>query len=465
MGRQIVPSPGQGLCGTIADMKMNPPRIARWAWLTVLLASVWVLATEIDGVQMASMDQPRVMVMVRRTPTGEPLAGKGDAAMAKLLGIDDGAADKVTSFAAYLDTGASGIVISAATADALGITRLQTTGAPGKRVIFHDVGVGGSDRFNTSEPLYISLGSYQALGGTVAEGAFRPAGGPWSCQVGPLSGGALMESLVGPVDVVGMPVMAGKIVVIDPKPVNRMEDVMRVRIIDGGGKEANAREGEKVPATNRHVKLSYADFAPFTYTEPHDARRPAVTSNPFIGTDPVGESALKTPGIVLRHGARRSEGAWLLDTGAVASMISTRQAAALGVRYKAGTQDTGSPVLEGMGVGKGKQFTLSVGGIGGMKKVAGFLVEELRVPTAEGDDLVYRNAPVLVNDITVEHPVTRQTVTIEGVFGMNLLVASAQITEGLMPDIGKTAEGPFDLIVIDHVKGVLGLQLRGSALP
>ena len=87
-------------------------------------------------------------------------------------------------------------------------------------------------------------------------------------------------------------------------------------------------------------------------------------------------------------------------------------------------------------------------------------MDELRVPTREGDDLVYLAAPVLVNDIVIENPRTHQKLALDGVFGMNFLVASAQITGGLVPDIGKIAQGPYDLIVIDHTKGVLGLQLR-----
>ena len=48
-------------------------------------------------------------------------------------------------------------------------------------------------------------------------------------------------------------------------------------------------------------------------------------------------------------------------------------------------------------------------------------------------------------DITVTDPATKQRVTLDGVFGMNFLVASAHVTEGLMPDIGKLTEGPFDV--------------------
>ena len=67
---------------------------------------------------------------------------------------------------------------------------------------------------------------------------------------------------------------------------------------------------------------------------------------------------------------------------------------------------------------------------------------------------------MLVNDITVMDPKTHETFTLDGVFGMNFLVASANVTGGLMPDIGQLTEGPFTMIVIDHSRRFLGLNPR-----
>lgn len=421
--------------------------------IPLLWDSAEARATDIVGVQMASMDQPRVSVMLRRSSDGAPLKAKAgaDAGLSKMLGIDAGP-DQTATFAAYLDTGASGISISKTTAESMGIGVLNAGATPqSPRIIFHDVGVGGTDEFHVSEPLHFSWGAYQALGGSEAEGAFRAMGGPWNCQIGPLSGGGLLESMVGSIDVVGMPAMMNKVVVIDPRPVNTFSDVMKVQILD-----PDSRGKVNIPATNRHVQLSYDDFGPFTFTTPGNATRPIIAPNPFIGPGPVTKG--NTPAIVVRHGSKSSSGGWLLDTGAAASMISVKQAAALGITYKPGTQGMGMPVLDG--VPTNKQFTLTIGGIGGQKKAAGFMIDEMHVPTREGDDLIYRNVPVLVNDISVEHPTTKQKVTLEGVFGMNLLVASAAISEGVAPDLGQMAEGPYDLIVVDHINKLLGLQLR-----
>lgn len=420
------------------------------AVLLFLCAPVSLLAIDIDGVQVASMDQPRVSVMLHRPKQAEPLFAKGDAAMAELLGLDKAAAEKVTSFAAFLDTGASGISISTQTADSLGIQRLSING---KRVLFHDIGVGGTDQFNVSEPLTISLGAYQALGLSGDAASFKPIPVEWNTQVGPLGGGGLLGMLMGGINIVGMPAMAGKIVVIDARPVNSFSDTLRVQVIDPRSDVVS------LPDTHRRVAMSYADFTSFTTVEPAGATRPVSTANPFIGRAPsLPEGTKPERDITITHNGKSSRAGWLLDTGAAASMISKRQAQALGVRYKLAPD--GSELTELEGVPKNKQFTLTIGGIGGQKTAAGFYIDEMRVPTAEGDDLVYKPAPVLVLDITVEHPTTKQKVTLDGVFGMNFLVASAEITGGLIPDLGKMVEGPYDWIVIDHTKGILSLGLR-----
>ncbi len=430
-------------------------RVARLSCLVGVLAGLpTLLALDIEGVQVASMDQPRVTVTLHRPGEAEPLSRKGDAGLAKMLGLDAEGGEKVSTFAAFLDTGASGISISTQTADALGIRRAEVNGS---QVEFHDVGVGGADLFHVSEPLILSIGAYQALGMSPDAASFKPAGGPWHAQIGPVGGGGLLGMMIGGIDVVGMPVMAGKIVIIDARPVNTFSDTLRVQLIDP------RRENPQLPQTHRHIAMSYGDFAPFTRVEPASATKPVLIANPFIGRAPtLPENVTRDRDITIRHNGRASRGAWLLDTGAAASMISKQQAANLGIRYK--TNPDGSDSTELEGVPREKQFTLTIGGIGGQKTAAGFFLDEMRIPTAEGDDLVYKPAPVLVVDISVEHPQTGQKITLDGVFGMNFLVASAHITGGLAPDIGKMAEGPYDWIVIDHTRGVLGLSLRKELL-
>jgi hypothetical protein len=457
--------------------------------LLVALAAVvgpaaWLRATDIDGVQAAALDQPRVNVLMRRQPQEKPLSAKAHGGLLEgLLGGGGAGGGDVETFnvQAFLDTGASGILLSSNTADGLGIRRLTaTTDAQTTRpttrqvkVIFHDIGVGGGDEFNVSEPIYAWIAPFTPGTNTQNTADYsQRTDQAFRAQIGPLNlGGGILEQLVlADLDVFGMPAMAGKVVVMDPRPVNGFDDTMRTYVYEPGTPYRAAREKSDpgIPATNRHVKLTYVSFAPFTSTTPQGAAGPTMGANPVIGPDPTqrvdaAAGARAPAGVVVVHNGKQSAGSWLLDTGAAASMISTKQAEALGVTYVAGTQAAGAPVLKGVPVEK--QFTLTIGGIGGQKKSAGFYLDQLRVPTIEGDPLVYRHAPVLVADITVEDPATKRKITLDGVFGVNFLVASAHVTEGLLPDIGNLAPGAFEWIVFDEPKGILGVQLTGAVAP
>jgi hypothetical protein len=382
-------------------------------------------AVEIEGVQSAALDQPRVNLHLRREAKGQPL-------VARKMG------EQTINVQAFLDTGASGIMLSTTTADALGVKRLKVGDS---NVVFHDVGVGGSDQFHVSEPLMIFLAPFGRNGDPDDADSYPIMVGPVRAQVGPLNGG-LMQMLTGGLDVVGTPVMKGRVVVIDPKPVDTFGDTLRAGVYERDGRS-------QIPETDRHIALRYESFVPYTRTEPANATPPTMGENPFID------------GVVVTMHNAKSTGSWLLDTGAAASMISSAQAAKVGVKYVQGTQGTDSPLLAG--VPENAQFTLTIGGVGGAKKAAGFFLDTLVIATRENDPLIYKKAPVFVTDISVEDPKTKQKRTLDGVFGMNFLVASAQVTEAaLMPDIGKLTAGPYDAIVFDEPGKVLGLKLKAD---
>ncbi len=113
-----------------------------------------------------------------------------------------------------------------------------------------------------------------------------------------------------------------------------------------------------IPATNLHVKLSYADLSGFTTTTPTGAPGPTLAHNPFIGPNPLAAPGTdKTPGIRLTYQVPNpaspgklltlaASGSFLFDTGAGASFISTNIASQLHVRYRPGTQGTDNPLLE-----------------------------------------------------------------------------------------------------------------------
>ncbi len=413
------------------------------------------LAIDIDGVQAVSIDQPRVNVALRWTPTGDPLT-------VDISGIS------TFNIQAFLDTGTSGILLSKETSDLLAVTK-ATSG--GSLVTFEDVGVAGSALFHVSDPLYVAIAPSNAIdidNPTTQLTVYNQVFGAIRTQINPESPSIPM--LQG-LDIVGMPIMAGKVVVMDPRPPENIE-LMNTFIYDPGTPYTGNVAAPGIPTTNHHVELSYGDFDRFTVVTPTGAEGPALSHNPFIGPNPItlidpSLPADDTPGITVAFEGASTEGSFLLDTGAQMSMISTSLADQLNVRYVAGTEGTDYPQLElfdplnpgAPGTPIEDQFQATIGGIGGVMIVAGFNLDSLLVPTMEGDGFNYLHAPVLVSDITVKDPLTDDTLTLDGIFGMNFMVASANVS------VTEIRAGAFNWIVFDEPNGILGLDLKGVPEP
>lgn len=445
-----------------------------------------VLATDMTNpVFPAALDQPRINAYVKLPGAAEPLS-------ADLGGL-------TFNITAFFDTGASGVMLSDQTAGLLEVPR-QTSG--GKKVVYSDVGVAGSENFYVSVPLEIGLAKFTDDADVdnldTYTTTYNQTFGPMRVQIAnpPASGNPLLEGL----DVFGMPTMAGKVVVMDPKPVDAIAetgdfflgDTMRTYVYNPGTPFNPATAGNEpgIPQTNRHVALSYASFERFTQIRLEDDSvtppalsdplseteaaplRPLMRSNPFIGPNPVlaldpGAPVDNTPGITVTYtnaGTQQSvTGSWLLDTGAAASILSTDQAGALGVTVD---ESGDTPVLRNsLGQIIPDQFTLTIAGIGGERTIAGFYLDTLVLPTVEGDPIVFHDAPVAVGDITVQDPVTGQTLTLDGIFGMNFLVSSAELTGDILNPVGALSPGNFNWIVFDEPNGLLGLDLKAIPEP
>src|SRR5437016_4929605 len=108
------------------------------------------LAIDIEGVQPAALDQPRVNIHLRRTVNGEAMMAKAEG-------------EKTINIQAFLDTGASGVLLSGKTAEALGVKQ-NTARINGKDspVQFTDIGVGGGDTFGVSERLFVFVAPYSS---------------------------------------------------------------------------------------------------------------------------------------------------------------------------------------------------------------------------------------------------------------------------------------------------------------
>jgi hypothetical protein len=142
---------------------------------------------------------------------------------------------------------------------------------------------------------------------------------------------------------------------------------------------------------------------------------------------------------------------FLFDTGAQVTVISTRDAQALGL-------DLQQP-----------QFSTLLEGVGGSERVGGYTVPELDLPTSDGGSVRFRNVPVFVADLGPG---------MDGVLGMNLFhTATAMLYDPFGPGLasvsftfskfGHTAAGdPPDVVAkLDRLGVSFADAIQGSELP
>lgn len=388
-----------------------------------------VLATEIEGTLPFATGQPWVAMSVRREPDGRPLvSGRG--------------VGKRSKFEALLDTGTATMVLDRSTAKALGIKR-ATKGS--RDVVVDDFGVFGRAKFGVSEPLYVSLGTY---GGARDEIDYPITFGPVRMQIGGIDD-PLMDGIVG------MPAMKNLVAVLDLRPEMFRPGRVRTYLLDP------REDRDSIPKTDRHVTLSFASSARFGRIEPAGAPAPAGAEVPFVGPSPYAladggkKSKADAAEVVVTLNGRQSAGSWLFDTGAFVSVLSGQQARSLGVSYAKGTEANRSPKLDG--VPAGDQFIYAISGVGGERRVAGFFLDALILPTREGDPIIYKKAPVLVHDFIVTAPDTRQeSVTIDGILAMNYFVGSFHMNGKASPSV----DSPYEFVVFDAAARTLGLRLK-----
>ncbi len=431
--------------------------LALVALCALLGAARVALAVDIEGVQNGSIDAPKVVAVIQRPGAEGPIEVEGD----------------VAAIPAFLDTGSSGMIIRPSFADALGVDEL-----PG--VTFSDVGLGGTVDFDVSEELIVRVAPNPFAEPTEVS-SYNHNVGPLRTQIGPPGP---QDPLLSDTNIFGMPAMVNKVTVIDPKPLNLLltsgfleGDFISTYIYDPGTpfNPGTADTDPGIPTTSHHVQLSYGDFERFTETTPPGSPTVQLEHNPFIGPNPVAQLEDDVPPgpppVVIGFNGLQTSGSFLLDTGAQASFISSILAEQLNVRQVPSTIGLGDPVLEVFdplnpelpGVEIESQFDLLIGGIGGITTVPGFFLDFMTLPTIEGsaaaddpNNIRYIGAPVLVADIGLEDPDTGDFLVLDGIFGMNFLVAS-QFIDGF--ELGSAALGPFNWVTFDEPNGILGLDL------
>lgn len=351
----------------------------------------------IDGVFEAAFDLPRILFLLKRDPNGPPLEYEGNFELNW----------------AFLDTGASGILLSLET-----VGYLEISVDPNAQ--YADVGVMGVEFFDVSEPLYIGTDDFDD------PDPYDPnhylLSGPWRFQV---NRHPAPPPLYEPLDVLGVPVMAGKTVILNADGPNYLE------YFSADIKEPN---DPTIPAVDFNVPLRFEK-----YITPKDPNN--IPPLPVLAYNPVIDN------IVAEYDGNSVTGSWLLDTGATISLMSGPQAAVLGL-----TEPNGNPLIP-------PDFIIQITGVGEEANdvnIPGFQIDNLIIPTLNGYNLVFNNARIGVYNIGIVDDETGELIIIEGVFGSNFLCASAKMEGGLIVDL---AEGPFETVVIDMQNGLLGFDV------
>ena len=326
-------------------------------------------------------------------------------------------------FRAFVDTGASSSMISflqatgAQGADSLGITSADYEGN------YAETGIGGQEAGKVSR-LYNVLvlngnstsGDVTVLNQFVDYGAHKL----WVRQAEGV--GETLSfmgfDLVDPINIVGMPIIRQRVMEMDFTPIANLE-TMATRLLPSGSSELHA--------TNVTLDLCLRSFvgpAPPGETLPTWSENPVVCSI-SVSVDPGG-------------GTRSiSDNEWLFDTGAGSTFISFQRAQELGL-----IPASDGNLAEFMSTYGG--IRLPVGGVGAGVDVPVLRVDEIRIPAKEGFDLVWKNVDVMVLDIPSD-PSDPNSATLDGVFGMNLLVPSVTID---VASIDPTKINPDDALAI-----------------
>jgi len=415
-------------------------------------------AHDIPGVLPNSIGLPEVNVVLRPTAGAAPYSGV------------DSFDFPLTNLRMIYDTGASGVILFEGPALALSVPVAQFMGSD---VVFSDVGVGGSTTFGVSDPLHMSMGNFvQDPPDPYTSDDDYPRENPGlGLQLGPPGSAALFLADITQLGIVGVPAMADRVSVINPKlaEVSLDEltpaDTIHTYVYDPA---VPPEDGPGILTPNVRVELTLKSFDRFTETTPAGATGPTLGENPFIGPDPLaaleGVSPPPTtpPGITVTLGGSETTGTFLLDTGSQITSISSAMALALGVRYWAPGDPGYDPafpatlVFDADGSLVPDQFTVDISGTGGTTTIAGFNADSLLVRTLEGDPLDdsdpehlnFVTAPVYVQDIELLDPVTLDTFTFDGILGTNYLFGSGNLL-ALSGFEVPFREGPFEWLVLD----------------
>ena len=357
------------------------------------------------AINASALDQPRLYALI-----SDPANGN---AFITWFNPNSGETEPVL-LTVFVDTGASGFAISHLHATGeydvadLGLEAGDFVGS------FTEIGIGGEELGDVTRPFGVWVRN-GAIG--TAEEIFPSefdAYGDYGLWVRRETGTAEVQEVLGfpivsPLNLVGMPVIRQRRMLMDPTPMAELEALV-TELLPPGAPE---------PATQATVPLVLRDF--IDEVPPPGEVLPSHEANPLV------------PDVRLEHGGATATGEWLLDTGAGSSFASFAMARAAGlIPAHYATLEDFMADYDGP--------TADIGGIGATQTVPRLTVERISVPAREGARLVWENVELLVVNVA----------SLEGIFGMNLLVPAVTVDPddpfGSLFDI---SPGAFTSIVID----------------
>jgi len=372
---------------------------AVWFYSLAPLAAADVVVTTPDypRVNATAIDQPELYALA--TDGGEVITDQG----------------RPVVFEAFIDTGASGFVISYITATgeydtlSLGLGPADIIGE------FTETGIAGQETGDVTRKLGVSVSNVTpGTAGSIELDEFQDYGlyNLWvrrQAGTGEAIDLGIAGAIVDPMNVIGMPVISQRTMVMTPPPVETIGRMETQLLPDGD---------PAIPQGNITLEMQLVDLV----GEPTPSEvPPSFAMNPML------------PGVTIATGTGQDRqvsagNTWLFDTGSGSTIISFEEAQSVGL-IDPGYADLGQFMAEYDGP---KSI---IGGIGSGELTVPILqLDEIRVPAREGFDVVWNNVDVLVSDVA----------GLDGVFGMNMLLPSATIDAGAL---GLEGMGDLDNIL------------------
>jgi hypothetical protein len=377
----------------LAHMKVH---IKRWPLAALAVGLVWTGCVHagdllLGNADTISLDQPLVTIRLEDPNTLEqPGPNLYDTAI--------------------LDTGANGLLLAAgayADGEQYGVeTRADTS-----TVHYTESGVAGTQVFDVLKPYNFY---YAGSDGVPYDVPNARAFGSSAVDLGDIAA------------IVGMPAMTGRVINMDFRPLSNI-DLMTTEF-------ATARPAAGPDTYHVNLHMLPPEWPGVDPAHPDDPK-PTFAALPII--DNVQH---------VTHGSTYSANL-LLDTGAQTSVMSTTTALNLGLNLDPDDPNTDILDIDGNGIIDAGDY-LEVSGIGGAALMPFIHLDQIKIPTQEGTNLVFNNVEMGVLDIE----------GIDGVLGMNILTSG--YLDLVFGDGGPNQYGAFLGASADFTDPALGvLQL------